>query len=116
MIPRAFFYLIVLALIIAGGSISWLRHAHTHIPFLPGAQSPVWLVEARIDFTAQDAPVRVNLDIPDAPPGFSIFAEQAASPGYGFSVLDVDGNRRGEWSIRRARGVQTLYYKVQVVP
>jgi hypothetical protein len=116
MTSRLFFHLIVFALILSGISISWLRHEHMHIPFLPGVQAPVWLVEARIDFTAQGEPVTVSLDIPDAPPGFAIFSEQTASPGYGFSILDFNGNRRGEWSIRSSNGPQTLYYKIQVVP
>ncbi len=116
MTSRIFFYAIVCTLIVTGISIAWLRHTHAHIPFLPGLQSQVWLVEARIDFTALGAPVTVSLDIPDDPPGFQIFAEQTASPGYGFSILDANDNRRGEWSIRSASGPQTLYYKAQIVP
>ncbi|MFH7324963.1 UUP1 family membrane protein [Desulfurivibrio sp. C05AmB] len=113
---RLFFYFLVLALVGAGLSTAWLRHVHTHIPFLPGEQAAVWLVEARIDFLAQGEPVTVGFDIPADPPGFQIFAEQTASPGYGFSVLEINGNRRGEWSIRQADGPQTLYYKIQLVP
>jgi hypothetical protein len=113
---RLFFYCIVAALIVGGLSTAWLRHQQTHIPFLPGEQTEVWLVEARIDFIARGKPVTVSLDIPDKPPGFLIFAEQTASPGYGFSILESNGNRRGEWSVRRAEGPQTLYYKAQVVP
>jgi hypothetical protein len=116
MTSRIAFYIIVGSLILAGLSIAWLRHQHMAIPFLPGVQSPVWLVEARIDFVAQGEPAAVSLDIPDRPPGFRIVAEQAASPGYGFSVVESDGHRRGEWSIRSASGPQTLYYKAQVVP
>lgn len=116
MTSRVSFYLMVLALVVAGITTAWLRHEHMGIPFLPGTQSPVWLVEARIDFVADGGPVTVSLDIPDNPPGFSLFSEQTASPGYGFSILESSGNRRGEWSIRNASGPQTLYYKAQVLP
>lgn len=116
MISRISLYLIVAALIVTGLSIAWLRHEHMGIPFLPGAQTPVWLVEARIDFTATGGPVTVSLDIPASPPGFALFSEQTASPGYGFSILENNGNRRGEWSVRAVSGAQTLYYKAQVIP
>ncbi|ADH85054.1 inactive transglutaminase family protein [Desulfurivibrio alkaliphilus] len=113
---RLLFYLLVLAMIMAGGFIAWQRHLQTGIPLLPGEQAPVWLVEARVDFNADGGAVTVNLDIPDDPPGFFLLAEQTASPGYGFSILEDNGNRRGEWTIRRASGPQTMYYKIQLVP
>lgn len=113
---RFLLYLLVASLFLAGAGMAWLRHHQTQVPFLPGVQSPVWLVEARIDFSALDQPVTVSLDLPADPPGFEVFAEQAASPGYGFSVVADGGRRRGEWSIRLASGPQTLYYKIQVVP
>ncbi len=108
------FYLIVGTLIVAGLTIAWLRHQAMGIPFLPGEQKPVWLVEARVDLVASGEPVRVNLDLPDNPPGFRIVTEHAASPGYGFAVLERSGDRRGEWTKRSARGAQTIYYNVQL--
>ncbi|WP_341503523.1 UUP1 family membrane protein [Gallaecimonas sp. GXIMD4217] len=115
MINRASFYVIVLLLIVGGLSLAWLRHSQMELPFTPGEERPVWLVEARVDFNARDRAVLASLDLPDNPPGFRLFTEQAASPGYGFSVIEHDGNRRGEWSIRRALGPQTLYYKAQFI-
>ncbi len=110
------FYLIVGILLVVGFSTAWMRHTELEIPFFPGETRPVWLVEARVDLIASNnGPVTVSLDLPDNPPGFRIFSEQAASPGYGFSVIEHDGNRRGEWSKRQASGPQTLYYKVQLI-
>ena len=48
-------------------------------------------------------------------PGFRLFEEQAASPGYGYSVLTESGNRRAEWTKRVAQGGQSLYYSAQFV-
>lgn len=112
---RPLFYGFLLLLIFLGLLTAWLRHAETGIPFLPGEQTPTWIVEARVDFVA-DGEVMLSLNIPERPPGFRIFSEQTASPGYGFSIVEHDGNRRGEWSIRNAQGRQTLYYKVHVAP
>jgi len=110
------FHLIVGLLIVVGIGLSWTRSTQLDIPLWPGEQLPVWLIEARVDFEAGGNPVLASLSVPDAPPGYRLIAEQSASPGYGFSMIDSQGTRRGEWSIRSARGDQTLYYKSQFVP
>lgn len=112
---RVPFYLIVASLVIVGLATAWARHVEMELPFFPGERRPVWLVEARVDFQALDEEVLVSLDLPDNPPGFRIHTEHATSPGYGFSIIEQDGDRRGEWSKRQADGPQTLYYKVQLI-
>lgn len=112
---RAPFYTIVVALILAGFVTAWLRHNQMEIPFTPGVQKPVWLIEARIDFDATGEPVTARLGLPDSPPGYRSFSEQAAAPGYGYAVVSENGVRRGEWSKREAQGAQTIYYKTQFI-
>lgn len=113
---RRIFYAFLLGLVVVGLLTAWLRHVETGMPFLPGEQKQVWVVEARVDFTAENGPVLLSLNLPEDPPGFRVLMEQTASPGYGFSIVEHDGHRRGEWSVRRASGRETLYYKIQVVP
>ncbi|ACE83511.1 inactive transglutaminase family protein [Cellvibrio japonicus] len=110
---RAPFYTIICGLILFGLVTAWLRHSQMEIPLLPGVQQPVWLIEARIDFEATGEPVTARLGLPDNPPGFRSVTEQAAAPGYGYSVVSENGVRRGEWSKRGAIGLQTIYYKSQ---
>lgn len=110
------FYFAILLLIAAGISIAVWRHVELGIPWFTGEQKPVWMVEARIDFTGTGDPVLASMNIPDQPPGFRIISEQAASPGYGFSIVEDSGERRAEWSKRDINGPQTLYFKVQLVP
>ncbi|TBW59498.1 gonadoliberin III [Marinobacter halodurans] len=110
------FYIAIALLIFTGVGIATLRHFELGIPWLSGEERPVWLVEARVDFRANGDPVLVSLNLPDDPPGFHVLSEQAASPGYGFSIVNDKGDRRGEWSIRQANGPQTLYYKAQFIP
>src|SRR5690554_5673693 len=112
---RAPFYTIIITLILVGLVTAWLRHITMEIPFFAGEQRPVWLIEARIDFYATGNEVTVNLGLPQDPPGFCTFTEQAASPGYGWSVLEGNHTRRGEWTKRNASGPQTLYYKAQFI-
>lgn len=110
------FYIAILLLIAAGVSLAVWRHLELGIPWMSGQQDPVWMVEARIDFEGTGDPVLASLVVPESPPGFRILSEQAASPGYGFSIVEENGNRRAEWSKREVTGPQTLYFKVQFVP
>lgn len=112
---RAPFYIIVIGLIVLGLGTAWLRHVHMDIPFFAGKERPVWLIEARVDFVAQGGAVTVSLGLPQHSPGFRRVTEQAASPGYGWSVIEDERSRRGEWTKREAEGPQTLYYKAQFV-
>ena len=108
---KAPFFIATGVLILAGILLAVLRHYQLGVPWLPGEQQPVWLVEARVDFYAWGDPVTVSLNLPDSPPGFSVLSEQAASPGYGFALTKQAADRRAEWTIREARGPQTLYFK-----
>lgn len=112
---RAPFYTVIGLLVLVGLGTAWMRHSQMEIPFTPGVQKPVWLIEARIDFDATGEPVTARLGLPDEPPGYRNFSEQAAAPGYGYSVVSENGVRRGEWSKREAVGPQTIYYKTQFI-
>lgn len=112
---RTFFTILVL-MALSGILIAVLRHIATGTPYLPGQERSVWLVEARIDFEADGGPVTASLSLPDAKmPGFELYQEQAASPGYGFVILTENGNRRAQWTKREAQGAQSLYYSAQLV-
>ncbi|GGE75496.1 gonadoliberin III [Streptosporangium jomthongense] len=110
------FYIAVFLLISAGISLAVWRHIELGIPWLTGEQRPVWMVEARVDFNGTGEPVVASLNVPEQPPGFRILTEQAASPGYGFSIIDKAGSRRAEWTKREVAGPQTLYFKAQFIP
>lgn len=103
-------------LFVVGIGLTLLRHTYMEIPLFPRRHVEVWTVEARVDFRAVGNPVRARLSIPSASPGFRTFQEQAASPGYGFSIVEKDGNRMAEWTKAEAAGRQILYYKVQIQP
>jgi hypothetical protein len=114
--PRNTFFLVVVALAITGILLAALRHMETGAPLLPGEESELWLVEARVDFTAEGRPVTVSLSLPEEHASYAMFNEQSASPGYGYAVVEEQGDRRAEWTRREARGRQTLYYSAQFVP
>ncbi|MEM6301537.1 MAG: inactive transglutaminase family protein [Pseudomonadota bacterium] len=113
---RATVGFIITVLIIAGVSLAVLRHLQTGIPFMPGERTSVWLVEARVDFVALGGPVTASLSVPENTPGFEIAGEQAASAGYGFSIVEGEGGRRAEWNRRTANGNQSLYFSANFFP
>ncbi|MBB5321310.1 inactive transglutaminase family protein [Marinobacter oulmenensis] len=110
------FYGFVLLLIAAGIAVATWRHMALGTPWLTGEQRPVWMIEARLDFDGLGESAMASLHIPEQPPGFRILTEQAASPGYGFSIVEESGTRRAEWTKREVSGPQTLYFKAQFVP
>ncbi|MDY0116195.1 MAG: inactive transglutaminase family protein [Sulfurimonadaceae bacterium] len=116
MISKKYLYLFTFVLITLGIFTALLRHEQTQIPFLSSEKKDVWMVEAKVDFKAQNnTPITVSLSLPDDTFGYKLYFEQSVSAGYGFSMVQKDGIKRGEWSIRQAKGKQTLYYKAQIV-
>lgn len=83
-------------------------------PLTPGTTSDLWDVEVRLRFVAKGDPVKVSLYIPSYVRPYSIVDENFVSHGYGLITAHKDGNRQAIWSVRRAVGQQTLYYRVIV--
>ncbi len=115
---RVPFYIFVFLLISAGIATAVWRHLELGVPWMTGEQQPVWMVEARVDFNGLGDPAKVSLHVPEHPPGFRVLTEQAASPGYGFSIFDAatGTGRLAEWTKRNVSGPQTLYFKAQFIP
>lgn len=112
---RTPFYLLIVLLIVAGSLLTWHRHIAFDVPWLPGEKRQIWSVEAKLDFQAYGDPVKLSFAVPDTQPGFDRVGEHTASPGYGLSFMESGEGRRAEWSIRSARGQQTLYYQVDML-
>ena len=116
MISKNSLYIFALFLVLLGIFTAIMRHEQTQIPFLASEKKDVWMVEARVEFNAQNnTPISVSLSLPEDTMGYKLYFEQSVSAGYGFNMMQKDGIKRGEWSIRQAKGKQTLYYKAQIV-
>jgi len=107
------FYFSVFLLIAAGITLSIMRHQSYGVPWTPGETRQVWDIEARIQFTALGKEAKVSLAAPHTQEGYTLISETASSPGYGISYINDETGRRAEWSIRQAKGPQTIYYKTQ---
>ena len=109
-------HLLILAafLCLLGAGLFLYKVISLGFPVFPGQQTDVWDVEIKINFTANDRPVKALLYVPRNTRNFSIINENFISKGYGISISTVDGNRQVSWTIRRAKGLQTLYYRAMV--
>ena len=89
------------------------RYFVLDVPLRENSEVESWLIEASFDFKAeQNVPVKASFSVPYTPPGFIIMDEYFISQNYGVSTHLNQYNRRATWSIRRASGHQTLYYRI----
>lgn len=80
----------------------------------PREQEPVWLVEAVVSFRARGEPVKASLSIPKDSQAFRILDEKSIAPGYSLMLEEQSTGRRAVWSKREARGLQKIYYRMDV--
>ncbi len=109
-------HVILLSLILTVVGLGLFAYKTTRLgyPLTPETDSEVWRIEARVQFRASGGPVKVDLKLPTDVPGFAILDEHFVSRGWGRTTRVKRGNRVAQWAIRRARGVQTLYYRADV--
>jgi hypothetical protein len=84
-------------------------------PLVPEAKTFIWNIEAHLTFEAGSKPVKVSMFIPRNSRRFTIMNENFVSKGYGVSVSTENGKRLVHWSIRKAKGSQSLYYRATVI-
>lgn len=108
--------LLVLFLFASGIGLVYYKVTRLGLPIMPAEQSQVWTVEARIEFKAKGGPSKVDFFVPTAPQGFTLIDEDFISSKYGLSMSKQAENRLAQWVVRRAKGDQVLYYRVQLAP
>jgi hypothetical protein len=109
-------YVLAVLLIAAGLSAFFYKWKVLKFPVSPVEQAEVWEVQARVEYQPRSGANRVVLQIPLDPPGYSILDENFMARGYGMNTeRSQDGrSREVQWTIRRARGTQALYYRATV--
>ena len=84
------------------------------LPLDASQDTPIWTVETTIRFDSGPGSISVNLQIPTLTPGFATLDEYSVSRNYAFGLNYVGADREAQWTVRRADGVQTLYYRIVV--
>ena len=105
---------LVIAFTIVGLGAATFRHQVYDIPWLPGAQTKIWQIDARIEFSARGQPSQVKLALPPNQSRFAVISESSASSGWGFSIENQANQRNALWSQRNPTGRQVLFYKLGI--
>ncbi|MDD7983446.1 inactive transglutaminase family protein [Lentisphaera marina] len=114
MSAKAQVYLWSMLLIILGAGAIFYKNAKLDIPLTQGEKRDVWVVEALIEFQAQDKPVKVKAALPTYYAQYKLLEQQGSSNGYGFST-EESPNKKAVWSNRAPTpGKQTIYYTFSI--
>lgn len=105
-------YGLIITLLLLGSGLFLYRHIVLDVPLTDTETVNSWMVEANLRFDAErNIPVKANFIIPYLPPYFAILDEYFVSHNYGVTTNLNGYNRQTVWSLRRATGAQSLYYR-----
>lgn len=107
-------YLLAFLIALAGVSAFLLKWRVLSFPLSARAQTEIWELQARIGFQGRNAPARVSLQLPVAPPGYTVLDQRFVGRHYGMGIQKRDGGSQVDWTIRSAEGEQWLYYRATV--
>lgn len=113
---RIHLFALALLLIVAGAGIFVYKATVLNFPLRPDTTASAWNVEAHVAFDGQGVPARLSLFLPRTTRRHVVVNENFISRGYGVNVQAKDGNRSATWTVRSAKGRQSLYYRAVIRP
>jgi 7 transmembrane helices usually fused to an inactive transglutaminase/Inactive transglutaminase fused to 7 transmembrane helices len=108
-------YLVAFSIAAFGVLVFLLKLDRLGLPLAPNQDTAVWTIEARARFDAKGGPLTARLEIPAEPLGFEILDEDFISSNYGVTTENDELHRTSIWTVRRAKGKQSVYYRMSVV-
>jgi hypothetical protein len=110
--------LAIIALLLAavGIGMTVLKSWRYQVPLLPELTTTVWTVEARIGFTGDGGPSKVDFQLPVSESMRRVIDENFVSRGYGLAILEANRkSRKATWTLRRTpSSEQALYYQAKI--
>ncbi|KAA8739092.1 hypothetical protein FE275_19185 [Pseudomonas koreensis] len=105
--------ILITILVLLGVSVTAYQIFVLGIPVTEDATDDLWNIDAKVEFVASTKdPVKVQMFVPPLSRDYVSLNESFISNNYGVAVNRIDGNRKVTWSARRAKGNQTLYYRL----
>jgi hypothetical protein len=108
---RVHLYTLVTVLVLVAAALFFYKVLHLGFPMTPEEQSEIWRVEVQIRFDAAGGPVKAALQLPSNTGSKIIIDQNFVSRGYGLTTEPYHDGQRALYSIREAKGGQTLYYR-----
>jgi hypothetical protein len=109
-------YLLAGVLTLLAGSLFNYKVNYLKLPVKPAAQSQLWTIEARVAYKPTKGPSKIELLLPKQMDSFLILNETFVSGRYGLNMEKSANNRIAQWALRRPKGEQALYYRMQIIP
>ena len=107
-------YILATLLAIAGAAITAVRIIVLQLPVTPDETIDTWRIEARIEVEATGKPMRVEMQLPQNSPGYTIISQNFVSGEFGLRTRSPDVNRQAVFSAREVRGDKVLYFQAIV--
>lgn len=107
-------YILAAVLTLSGCGLFLYKALFLELPLRPETKVQNWEIEVRLNFTAQDLPVKLSLFIAKNQRLLRVIDQNFFSEGYGLTMKADGPNRRALFSIRKATGEQTIYYRFVV--
>ncbi len=107
--------IIALILALIGLSIAWYKVEVLGIPLYPHDKRSVYNIGAEISFKGQNEGALISMALPVAQKGMRILSHDATSAGFGFTTAKTKYGDRAEWSKRKVKGDQHLFYSLDVI-
>ena len=107
-------HLFTLAGVLAALAIAGFLHKVLVLgfPLKPEERTDVWRVEVQIRFEAGGGAVKAEMYLPVRTGAYTVVDQSFVSPGYGITTeRDPGHGMRAAYTIREAKGIQTLYYR-----
>ena len=111
---QRYVYVLAVTLAVIGLSVFAYKWQVLGFPLTEDQETPVWTIEAAVSFDSGPGSITAELLVPALTPRFRILNEHSVSRGYGFGTDYGGGGRIARWTVRRADGEQTLYYRISV--
>ncbi len=102
---------LIIFLCALGSIIFAYRYFYLGVPLQPTAMVESWTIEANLKFNAHGVPIKAGFIVPNMPPSYTVLDEYFITHHYGVTTSKNGFNRETTWSIRRAQGLQSLYYR-----
>jgi hypothetical protein len=113
-VTRQYVYLLSALFAVIGLTTFVYKWQVLGFPLTDNEQTPAWTIETSIRFDSGPGSIKVNLQIPSLTPGFGKLSQIPVSRNFGFGENQAGSGREAQWTVRRADGVQTLYYRISV--
>ena len=107
-------YILAAVLTLSGCGLFLYKVLFLELPLRPEANVQDWEIEVRLSFSAQDLPVKLSVFVAKNQKSMRVIDQNFFSEGYGVTMRSDGPNRRALFSVRKATGEQTIYYRFTV--